>query len=910
MNKKFLALFLLPFMLASCGGTASNPVLPEMDVEFNDTNVSFDGMEHTIVASGYPEGSEITYFNEGPYVDIGTYLIGVEITNPNYQTFVDNATLTITEGIINATFEDVTISYDGLPHTIEATDYPQGATVSYSNKGPFINVGVYEIEATITCPNYRTFNKTATLTIEKQEMKNVVFADSIVTFDGFKHTIEPTGYPIGSQITYKSERYFINPGTYAISVEITHPDYKTYTGIATLKIKDVDGEVFEISAKDLLKNHPKATNLDGESQRIETCGINLSFNKNDGQAAPVYNGDNGGSLRLYSKNSLTIEAPLFNDLVAIQIAKIEFTCLKSEKVPNDAAISNGYLSYPTDTSFVWSGLADSIVLTIGTTAAWITNFKITYVNNEHMIDSLLGISSIATIKEAAKDIRYIPSNDGWYLTPTEVTVQIEAVDAIDSVATGGTLPGDARGKVLCVDKTGAILISSATSLSGGVTFYSRVKDYLKKGTTQYEVHGKLAFLNGVLEINVMSFEYKEDLIIEKNYESYVEKSFVLQEEFVNDTINSCVTNPKGYGAGHIVKMSSLTCYNCYNSGAGSYLFLDKEGNLIPVYSFLNKDRSLISIGSTYDVICFSTTYNYRPSLRILKLTKTSDLPVRFDYDENVVDSNDLTKFYNIKPGNDETYVRSELTMYKADVYVSYYANDKYTFNTKYFVGSDEHKYTTGTSQQDAANKKSLGVFNQDLDYKQTFLDFVIDDCNSAQEVNEKKVTLYFTLAFVDTVGGESMWRVNVIEELVKSKDYATGERMDIRFNTSEPGVTCVYEEKVYQIWSFNEFEVKNEANKIDDIQYSIKRDPTQLIIAQCTKLTLCFDKEILGFTFYHSTYSSFTYFDGLEFRCCDQRKDHTEIVLKNPSKTVEINYVELAGENYIKISKMELVYKK
>lgn len=909
MKKRILLIFAASFLLVGCGGNNTSTI-PQMDVAFNDQTITYDGNEHTIVATGYPEGSEVNYVNEGPFINVGTYLIGVEITHPNYQTFTDLATLTINEGVIDAVFDDVTVTYDGNPHTIEATDYPQGSRVSYANNGPFVNVGEYPIQVTIECENYHTFTKTAILTIEKREMTGVSFANKTVTYDGFTHTIDPTGYPEGSQITYLTEKYFTEPGAHEITVKISHPDYKDYIKTAILKIKDIEGEVYETTAKALLKDHPSKTNLNNQSQRIESCGINLTFHTNKGTNNPIYNNDNGGSLRLYANNSLTIEAPVFNSLPTIEVVKIEFTCLKEEKVPLDASISSGRLSFPSSTTFVWSGTATSLVLTIGTAPAWITNFKITYVNNEHMIDSLPGISSIATIKERATEIRYIPSNDGWYLTPTEVTVQVQAIDCIDSTATSGTLPGDARGKVLCVDKTGYILASSATSITGGVTLYSRVKDYLKAGTTTYEIHGRLAFLNGVLEINVMSFEYKEDLIIEKNYDSYVEKSYLTQQEFADDIIKNVKYNPKGYGVTNVVKFSSLTCFNCYNNKAGSYLFLDANGDLVPVYSYLQKDKSNISLGYVYDVIGLATTYNYRPSLRIMKITKVDKTPCKFDYVNNVEKIGDLSGFYDIKPGDNEQYVKSELTMYSADVYVSCYANDKYTFNTNYWVGRDEHNYTTGVSQADAANKKSLGIFNENLDYKQTLTDFIIDGCKDDEEVRQKKVTLYFTLAFVDTVDGKSMWRVNVLEDLVKSLDYVNGERLNMTFHTSSEGVSCIYEEKVYQQWSYSGLVVRNEANKIGSTTYQIKRDPTQLIVAQNTKLILRFDREILGFTFFHSTYSSFAFLEGLEIRCFDQRKDHTEIVLKNPTNEVIIDVVGLTGENYIKIPRMELVYKK
>ena len=44
------------------------------------------------------------------------------------------------EGI---TFEDVTLDYDGEPHTIEAKGIPSFASVHYYDNGPFTDAGTY-----------------------------------------------------------------------------------------------------------------------------------------------------------------------------------------------------------------------------------------------------------------------------------------------------------------------------------------------------------------------------------------------------------------------------------------------------------------------------------------------------------------------------------------------------------------------------------------------------------------------------------------------------------------------------------------------------------------------------------------------------------------------------------------------
>lgn len=64
------------------------------DINFDDTTI-LAGNPTTIEAFGYPEGSTVTYTNNGPFSEKGTYFIDVKIENPNYFTYEKTATLNI-----------------------------------------------------------------------------------------------------------------------------------------------------------------------------------------------------------------------------------------------------------------------------------------------------------------------------------------------------------------------------------------------------------------------------------------------------------------------------------------------------------------------------------------------------------------------------------------------------------------------------------------------------------------------------------------------------------------------------------------------------------------------------------------------------------------------------------------------
>ena len=76
------------------------------------------------------------------------------------------STLLEFEGIV---FDDKAVIYDGNEHTIEVTNLPSFASVTYTNAGPHINVGTYEITAEVKAEGYKTLTLKATLVIDPSE---------------------------------------------------------------------------------------------------------------------------------------------------------------------------------------------------------------------------------------------------------------------------------------------------------------------------------------------------------------------------------------------------------------------------------------------------------------------------------------------------------------------------------------------------------------------------------------------------------------------------------------------------------------------------------------------------------------------------------------------------------------------
>jgi len=264
MKKKHILLLALPLFLTSCGEQVPptptpNPPDPTpvetlefKDVIFSDLTVSYDGNSHKLEAvKGAPEGTTITYSGFESYIDVGTYKASATLTKENYKTTTLYATLTINpieyKDII---FNDLTVSYDGNSHKLEAVKgAPEGTVITYSGFESYIDVGTYKATATLTNKNYKTATFNATLTINPIDFKGFTYSDVTVSYDGQDHIndvqlvgIQPEE-TITKQVVKNSSGNIVSTaidvGVYDYTVEITNKNYNKLTLSAKLTISAV-----------------------------------------------------------------------------------------------------------------------------------------------------------------------------------------------------------------------------------------------------------------------------------------------------------------------------------------------------------------------------------------------------------------------------------------------------------------------------------------------------------------------------------------------------------------------------------------------------------------------------------------------------------------------------------------------
>lgn len=219
------------------------------DVSFVSLTVTYDGNPHILAeVSGAPTGTTITYTGREQHVDAGVYNASATLTKEGYNIKTLNATLTINKATFDkATFNPVTVTYDGNPHSVTVSNVPASAKITYSSnvagiKNTATDAGVYNVSAVIEDKNFITKELNTTLTINKAKFDNVTFTDETITYDGQEHSLVIKGdIPSTATVTYSSTTPGVtnsatNVGEYIVKVVLTDKNYETKEMSAKLTI--------------------------------------------------------------------------------------------------------------------------------------------------------------------------------------------------------------------------------------------------------------------------------------------------------------------------------------------------------------------------------------------------------------------------------------------------------------------------------------------------------------------------------------------------------------------------------------------------------------------------------------------------------------------------------------------------
>ena len=190
------------------------------DISFSGNSFVYDGNPHLIEVTNVPEGVNVSYKINGKdgnsAINAGNYEITAHFTQEGHNYILPNdmtATMNITPKAVGGViFNDLTTTYDGNSHSLEATNIPEGITVSYTINGyvtnSATNAGEYEVIAHFTVINDNYIapdDMSAILTINK---KNIAFTmtPQTVEYNGSPNSIE-VNEEIPSDLSIS---YFVN----------------------------------------------------------------------------------------------------------------------------------------------------------------------------------------------------------------------------------------------------------------------------------------------------------------------------------------------------------------------------------------------------------------------------------------------------------------------------------------------------------------------------------------------------------------------------------------------------------------------------------------------------------------------------------------------------------------------------
>ena len=151
-----------------------NVINHEFDgVELRSQTFICDGEVKSLEVTGAPDGTSITYTNNGQ-IEHGEYTVTAVLEKEYYNSKTLTATLTINYSTFDgAELNSRTFMYDGEAKSLEVTGAPEGTRIEYTGNGRS-EAGEYTVTATLTKRYYVTKTLTATMKIEVIE-RNITY---------------------------------------------------------------------------------------------------------------------------------------------------------------------------------------------------------------------------------------------------------------------------------------------------------------------------------------------------------------------------------------------------------------------------------------------------------------------------------------------------------------------------------------------------------------------------------------------------------------------------------------------------------------------------------------------------------------------------------------------------------------
>ena len=265
-------------------GSYTVSVLLPIECSIENVEDNYDGISKSgsVVVTKPSDGSAIiTYSTDGiTYNNLnptfteatnGPQTVYFKIAAPGYYPKEGSFTVNVIGGNMIVSATDVTVMYDGKPHSgndIEVKKPASGYTITYldddnnfiSAKPSFTEVGKHRVLYKVSAPNYKDYNAGYTVTIKARDIVLAENSDEFeIPYDGEKHNVKlqvlrpATGYTVkyseneSGEYTTNCPEY-IDLGEHTVYYQVTADNYNDLDGSFVLKI--VEGNI-EVEAKDL-----------------------------------------------------------------------------------------------------------------------------------------------------------------------------------------------------------------------------------------------------------------------------------------------------------------------------------------------------------------------------------------------------------------------------------------------------------------------------------------------------------------------------------------------------------------------------------------------------------------------------------------------------------------------------------
>ena len=304
-----------------------------MTVSASGYEGTYDGNAHGISVTA-PEGATVMYGTKNgtyeltaspTYTNAGTYKVHYQVTQDNFTTVTDSATVEITPASMTVSASGYEGTYDGKAHGISVTA-PEGATVMYgTTKGTYeltasptyTNAGTYKVHYQVTQDNFTTITDSAIVKISKAA-SGLTYSATAASAElrGSTWTAPTLSNPHGLGITYSSSN------TDVATVSTTGVVTLTGIGQTTIKATTAGNENYTASEAqyELTVSRGKAksygvkisdTEVD-EDNYSDIFGDNGTDNGDYKRVAPsmLFNPEDNTLLIIGSNEGLTIESTL------------------------------------------------------------------------------------------------------------------------------------------------------------------------------------------------------------------------------------------------------------------------------------------------------------------------------------------------------------------------------------------------------------------------------------------------------------------------------------------------------------------------------------------------------------------------------------------------------------------------